>query len=586
KTLAKGNLPAIDLAPGAETTLKLDLPRVKPGPGTEYFLNLAVSLRKDASWAKAGHEIANGQMRLPIESPATPTVATSPVKMETEGKGVRFVGAGFSVGFNDGQITSLKTGDRELLVPDGGPKLHLWRAQHRNDDGYASREWDRAGLRGLRRVHTSTLAGQAGPNAMQVTSSTVYLGKAGFAVNHVASYTIYGDGSITVDNSVSPIGRKTTLARVGVRMLLDKSLDTVSYLGRGPMENYSDRMRGSDVGLYTSLVADQLTPYSKPMESGNHQDVRWVSLGRSNSPSLLAQALPGETMQFSALPYTDETLEPTPYSVDLPASKETVLILAAKTLGVGSNACGPRPLPQYMVDSSPTAFTYTLRLLPANSGEPSLFARRTSGDVRPLLPYLSLDAERKATLAGGEKNLEISPDGQSWTPYTVPFPTTSQGFYFRSTAADGRTVSGRFEVPPTPESVRGKATASSFEPDEGEPENAIDGDPETYWHSRWNPKTAGPHSLTLEFKESKSLTGVRITPRQDMQNGRVKDYDIYVSADGQSWGSAIASGTLPDSGDVQTVSFAKAASGKFLRLVVKSDHSNGDLGAVAELEPF
>ena len=40
-------------------------------------------------------------------------------------------------------------------------------------------------------------------------------------------------------------------------------------------------------------------------------------------------------------------------------------LLDTKTLGVGSNSCGPKPLPQYMVWSDPTEFSYVLRLLPA-----------------------------------------------------------------------------------------------------------------------------------------------------------------------------------------------------------------------------
>jgi beta-galactosidase len=40
------------------------------------------------------------------------------------------------------------------------------------------------------------------------------------------------------------------------------------------------------------------------------------------------------------------------------------LVVAAKTLGVGSNGCGPRPLDQYIVWSDPATFSYVLRLLP------------------------------------------------------------------------------------------------------------------------------------------------------------------------------------------------------------------------------
>jgi beta-galactosidase len=39
-----------------------------------------------------------------------------------------------------------------------------------------------------------------------------------------------------------------------------------------------------------------------------------------------------------------------------------VLCLSHKTLGVGSNSCGPRPLEPYMVYAKPTTFSYQLQL--------------------------------------------------------------------------------------------------------------------------------------------------------------------------------------------------------------------------------
>jgi beta-galactosidase len=107
-----------------------------------------------------------------------------------------------------------------------------------------------------------------------------------------------------------------------------------------------------------------MTPYAKPMECGNHEDVRWAAL-TGEIPGLLAQAQ-GDFMQVSALPYRDEQMIPIEYSVDLPASTATVLTLAARTLGVGSGSCGPRPLDRYMVWSDATTFFYVLRLLPKN----------------------------------------------------------------------------------------------------------------------------------------------------------------------------------------------------------------------------
>jgi len=144
-------------------------------------------------------------------------------------------------------------------------------------------------------------------------------------------------------------------------MLFDKQLDHMTYFGRGPIENYSDRKTASDVGIYQLDVNNQYE-YEKPMERGNHEDVRWVQLNGTNMPSLLIQS-DANLMQVSALPHTDEQMFPVEYKIDLPASASTVFCLSTKTLGVGSASCGPIPINKYLVWSDDTQFGYTLQLL-------------------------------------------------------------------------------------------------------------------------------------------------------------------------------------------------------------------------------
>jgi beta-galactosidase len=128
------------------------------------------------------------------------------------------------------------------------------------------------------------------------------------------------------------------------------------------MENYADRKRGFDVGVYSSTVKEQLTPYEKPMDCGNHEDVRWAKVTTSSGTGLMAQS-DNNLMQVSMLPFSDEEMEKTEYRIDLPQSSSTVFCISHLTLGVGSASCGPRPLPQYIIYAEPTSFTYTLRLL-------------------------------------------------------------------------------------------------------------------------------------------------------------------------------------------------------------------------------
>jgi len=176
-------------------------------------------------------------------------------------------------------------------------------------------------------------------------------------------YKISGNGIITAENSINANNPQLVAGRIGVRMFLDKQFENAEYFGRGPMENYADRKRASDAGIYKSTVKELLTPYEKPMDAGNHEDVRWVKLTNQGGTGLIAMC-DTTLLQFTALPYSDEQMDKVEYRIDLPQSDATVFCLSYRTLGVGSNSCGPRPLPQYMVYSAPATFTYKIRVIP------------------------------------------------------------------------------------------------------------------------------------------------------------------------------------------------------------------------------
>jgi len=360
------------IAPLGEATVTVPCKVAKPRPGAEYFLRVAFTLAKDERWARKGFEVASEQFKL--DTPVTPaqvadSAAMKPVSLAQDDRTVTVTGDGFAVVFDktSGTLSRLERRGVNLLAPGGGPKLHLWRAPHRNDDMWAYKEWEHVGITALKFSAGSVKAEAAGPAAVRVQAMVKAEGRNGFSASHSAVYTVFGDGSIAVDNAVAFQGPKVVLARIGVRMMLDRKLNRFDFFGRGPMENYADRKRGFDIGLYGSSVKEQQTPYEKPMECGNHEDVRWCAVTGPGMPGLLAQAGGAAPMQAAALPYTDEVMTPVEYKIDLPESMATVLCLGSKTLGVGSNGCGPRPLDPYLVHSEAASWSYVLRVLPAGT---------------------------------------------------------------------------------------------------------------------------------------------------------------------------------------------------------------------------
>ena len=363
-SIASGPLTYGVIKPGTEKEVKIPY-NYSPRAGAEYFLRVSFELNAGQLWAPKGFEVAARQIELPSSGLAAPNTSTANGELNVSENGnlIRVNGSGFQLSLDKtrGTISTLETGGENILQPGGGPLLHLWRAPHRNDDMWAFRGWEEYGLDALGWTANDVSWKQPDPTTVTITASLTGTGKKGFVVHHHVVYTIHGNQSIDVANQVEFSDPQLILARIGVRFFLQKDLSRFEYLGRGPMENYADRKQGSDVGHYFSTVKTQLTPYEKPMECGNHEDVRWASLAAPNGPGITIAA-DSSVLQVSALPYSDEELEKVEYKIDLPASGRTVLCISQKTLGVGSNSCGPRPQPPYLVFAKPTTFTYRILL--------------------------------------------------------------------------------------------------------------------------------------------------------------------------------------------------------------------------------
>ncbi|WP_114940644.1 glycoside hydrolase family 2 TIM barrel-domain containing protein [Mucilaginibacter endophyticus] len=363
--ISSGNLPLKEIKPGQELDVKIPY-TVTPKPGAEYFLRISFDQAADNMWAKKGYEVAAQQLELPVAIPAAKEpAATSKLSLSNEDNKIKVKGTGFALEFDvtKGTFTKMEKDGENVLQDNGGPMLHLWRAPHRIDDMWAYEDWVKYGLKEITWKTSDVQGKQLANGEVEIKASLTGTGKKDFVVHHEVTYTINGDGIIKADNKVSfNADPKLVLARLGVRLFLKKDLDQFEYFGRGEMENYADRKSGFDVGHYSSSVAKQMTPYEKPMDSGNHEDVRWAKVfGAKGSGIAIKQT--GELFQAAALPYSDEEMTDVEYKIDLPKSKGTVLCISHKTLGVGSNGCGPKPLEQYRVYAKDASFSYQIQLL-------------------------------------------------------------------------------------------------------------------------------------------------------------------------------------------------------------------------------
>jgi hypothetical protein len=108
---------------------------------------------------------------------------------------------------------------------------------------------------------------------------------------------------------------------------------------------------------------------------------------------------------------------------------------------------------------------------------------------------------------------------------------------------------------------------------------AIDDDPNTCWHTQWQPSpTPMPHELQIEFGHEVTLTGITYLPRQDMDNGRVAECELFAN------GNRLARTKWPNTSELQTLRFSQPVTTRALRIVIKSEVNGNPFASIAELD--
>ncbi len=129
-----------------------------------------------------------------------------------------------------------------------------------------------------------------------------------------------------------------------------------------------------------------------------------------------------------------------------------------------------------------------------------------------------------------------------------------------------------------------KADSEETAGEDGKGANAVDGDPNTIWHTQWQDASPEcPHEIILELVPPATIKGFTYLPRQDdVDNGTIKDYEFYVSDDGKDFGQPVSKGTFESGKEKKTVTFA-AKPCRFIKLKALSEINGAAWTSIAEL---
>ncbi len=130
--------------------------------------------------------------------------------------------------------------------------------------------------------------------------------------------------------------------------------------------------------------------------------------------------------------------------------------------------------------------------------------------------------------------------------------------------------------------VKVDSEATNGENDGGK--NAVDGNPNTYWHTQWSGDSPGlPHEIIIELDPPCVIKGFTCLPRQDASDhGTIKDYEFYVSNDGKDFGQPVKKGAFEPGKEEQIETF-KPVKCRFIKLKAISEVNGLPWTSAAEI---
>ncbi|WP_139415551.1 family 20 glycosylhydrolase [Agromyces laixinhei] len=176
----------------------------------------------------------------------------------------------------------------------------------------------------------------------------------------------------------------------------------------------------------------------------------------------------------------------------------------------------------------------------------------------------------------------------------VPIPAATEAGAATVTAVEGtRTAEASVvidsDVEPLPDLID-QSTLSIADVDseetvgeDGAAENAIDGDPATFWHTQWQgAQPAFPHHITIDLGTEYDVSGLQYVRRQNNVNSVFKDYEVFVSTDGVTWGEPVATGSFSTATTPQNVAL-EVTRGRYVKLVGLNSLAGNAFGGAAEI---
>lgn len=367
EVMKSGKMDFPEIQPHQSQEIEIPMGTLPAADDKEYFLTLRAFSKKATGAVAAGHEVAIEQMQLPVKLVKKSQPVAGKIEKTETADAITIQGktTDYSISFSKktGEMTSLKYDGREMLL--AGLQPNFWRGITDNDVANGTQErcgtWREAGRK---MVLKSIKAETAKDNQKATVVASFDMPEQESEMQ--ITYQMLPNGNVEVNMHFTP-GNKVLpeMPRLGMRMILKADYDQMTWLGRGPQENYADRKSGYLIGRYAASVWDQYHPYVRAQETANKCDVRWFSLASKSGAGI--RVVGAEPLSVSAWNFPQDDLLYVPSMQEhrhggCVDKKEMVWVnIDHLQMGVGGdNTWGAQVHPEYTITPKEWSYSFTI----------------------------------------------------------------------------------------------------------------------------------------------------------------------------------------------------------------------------------
>ncbi|BAK80685.1 glycoside hydrolase family 2 TIM barrel-domain containing protein [Candidatus Arthromitus sp. SFB-rat-Yit] len=310
--VVQGDMAIVNVEPMSEIVFNIhDIEKINNLNGNEFFLNIGFVLNEGTNWANRGFEISNNQFKINLDNSLCEVNVNSKkiqnfIVNDLEDK-FEVKSEEYYIVFNkaSGNLKHYRYKNDDLINSE--LLIDFWNPL--NDNERLFNIYDKVVFwKNISKINANNNYNVSYENGCIVIRFYRLI----YDLNNsvlITTYRINEYGEISIDLYMELLKYGIPHARsVGFKVFIPTNFKNIQYYGRGPLENYNDRNKGSNLGEYKSNINNQFTDYMTPQRTGNITDIRWIDFYRNDGVGIRIENI-HEFIQINASSYIDDEFE-------------------------------------------------------------------------------------------------------------------------------------------------------------------------------------------------------------------------------------------------------------------------------------